>query len=420
MCAVSCGPLKSVDVAKYQLHGFSDASNQAYSVVIYLRRLVNGLPTVSFVLGKCTVVQRHQSSWPIAKKELVAALNATKLIKQAFDALHLDDCAKYFWCDSRTVLSWIKNTDLRLTKFISRRVDYILLFSNASDWRFCPTNVNAADVGFRPNSILKKESRYLWLNGPEFLRQPKELPTPHYTEFVFIRRADLLNTFNSTEVLRGDLEKLIESPPSLYVLKKRASYPLAFVESKRKFVPPKLNALYFEEALDQIVVLVQKSVYGKFIDRMREKTPEALDDIIKRCSVDALQQEKSRLKEIRALKRYRPCVDKKGALRVEGRLDRSPDISFEAKHPLILSSRHFLTRLVILYYHYRNWHSGIQHTLLSSRQKFWITNGRASVRRYLRECSVCAINKARPIRQLMSDLPPSRTSAYKKHFFTMA
>ena len=53
------GPLKSVDVVKYQLHGFSDASNQAYSVVIYLRRLVNGLPTVSFVLGKCTVVQRH-------------------------------------------------------------------------------------------------------------------------------------------------------------------------------------------------------------------------------------------------------------------------------------------------------------------------------------------------------------------------
>ena len=55
-----CGPLKSVDV-KYQLHGFSDASDQAYSVVIYLCRLVNGLPTVSFVLGKCTVVQRHQS-----------------------------------------------------------------------------------------------------------------------------------------------------------------------------------------------------------------------------------------------------------------------------------------------------------------------------------------------------------------------
>ena len=89
-------------------------------------------------------------------------------MKQAFVALHLDDCGKYFCCDSRTVLSWIRNADLPLTKFIFCRFNYILLFSNASDWRLCPTNVNAADVGSRPNSILKKESQYLWLNGPEF------------------------------------------------------------------------------------------------------------------------------------------------------------------------------------------------------------------------------------------------------------
>ena len=166
-------------------------------------------------------------------------------------------------------------------------------------------------------------------------------------------------------MLRGNLEQHIENVPSLYVLKKRASYLLAFVEYikyktlKHKFVPPKLNALYFEKALDQIVVLIQKCVYGKFIDQMREKTPEALDDIIKRCSVDSSQQKKVCLKEIRALKRYRPCVVKKGALRIESRLDRLPNISFEAKHPRILGSRDFLTRLVILYYHNRNWHSGI-------------------------------------------------------------
>ena len=150
---------------------------------------------------------------------------------------------------------------------------------------------------------------------------------------------------------------------------------------------------------------------------MREKTPEAFDNIIKRCSVDASQEQKSRLKEIRALKRYRPSVDKKGALCIEGWLDRSPDILFEAKHTFILPSRHFLTRLVILYYHNRNWHSGIQHTLLSSRQKFWITNGRASVRRYLRECSVCVINKARPIRQLMSACHLHVLQLIKKLFF---
>ena len=56
-----CRPLKSEYVVKYQLHGFCDTPNQAYSVVIYLRRLVNGILIISFVYGKCTMVQRHLS-----------------------------------------------------------------------------------------------------------------------------------------------------------------------------------------------------------------------------------------------------------------------------------------------------------------------------------------------------------------------
>ena len=52
-------------------------------------------------------------------------------------------------------------------------------------------------------------------------------------------------------------------------LKKHAS--LAFVEymkykaQKCKFVLPKLNALYFEKVLNQILVFVQKCLYGKFV-----------------------------------------------------------------------------------------------------------------------------------------------------------
>ena len=132
--------------------------------------------------------------------------------------------------------------------------------------------------------------------------------------------------------MRSEIKRPVLPRLPLYVLKNALPIflPLLNISSvKLKNVSlyrPRVKALYFEEALHQIVVLVQKCVYGKFIDRMREKTPEALDDITKRCSVDASQQEK----EIRALKRYRPCKDKKDALRVEGRLDRSPDISFEA------------------------------------------------------------------------------------------
>ena len=39
------------------------------------------------------------------------------------------------------------------------------------------------------------------------------------------------------------------------------------------------------------------------------------------------------------------------------------------------------------------------------------------MRKYLRDCGVCAIDKARPVRQLMSDLPQSRTEAHTKPFY---
>ena len=54
---------------------------------------------------------------------------------------------------------------------------------------------------------------------------------------------------------------------------------------------------------------------------------------------------------------------------------------------------------------------------MSTRQKFWIANGNAAVRRYVRDCGVCAIERATPIRQLMSDLLLARLAAHKKPFF---
>ena len=44
------------DNVEFQLHGFSDVSNLAFSSVIYLRRLVNGIPAVPFVFGKCNII----------------------------------------------------------------------------------------------------------------------------------------------------------------------------------------------------------------------------------------------------------------------------------------------------------------------------------------------------------------------------
>ena len=188
-------------------------------------------------------------------------------------------------------------------------------------------------------------------------------------------------------------------------------------KSKSKYVPPKLDASCLSRVLEKIMIFVQQHVYGKFIEYLSEKSPDDFDKIIKCLEKKTAPEISKRVKELCSLKKFRPCLDDKRALHIEGWLSSSPDIAFDAKHPLILPARHSLTKLVILWYHNLNCHSGVQHTLLSTRQKFWIANGNASMRKYINECGVCMIKKAQPVRQLMSDLPQSHITANKKSFF---
>ena len=187
---------------------------------------------MSFVFGKCKVVLANQNSWPIARKELVAALNTTKLLKQASEGLQISNCSNFFWCDFCTVLQWLKNPDLRLSKFITRRVDHILMLSSETEWRFCPSNLNAADVGSRPDSISKIEARALWLKGPSFLRQHRLLPSVDSEVAVTARRMKLSG--DGLDVIGG----LIERAPSLYQLQKRIAIilllPLARLAANKK------------------------------------------------------------------------------------------------------------------------------------------------------------------------------------------
>ena len=343
------------DDVQYQPHAFSDASNHVFSSVVYLCQLINGVPCVLFVLGKCTIVLTNQSWRTIARKELVAALATAKLLKVAFDALKLPDCSKYFWCDSRSVLQWIKNPDLRVNKFIARRVDHILLLSDETDWRFCPKKMNAADVGSLPNLIVKADSQHLWLNCPSFLRQNVEVLVSELQDDAVV----VAHKLNSFIAGRDKFDELITRAPSLYILSKRVAYLTAFVEflrcraKKCPFIKPVLNAAYLEE--------------------------------------------KVHLKELRSLRKYRPCVDEDGRVRIEGRLSKSPDFAVEAKHPLFIPSKHPLTRLVVMFYHTRDQHCGAQHTLLSTRQRFWIANGNAAIKRYLHDARCVRLKWQNPL-----------------------
>ena len=149
---------------------------------------------------------------------------------------------------------------------------------------------------------------------------------------------------------------------------------------------------------------------------MQEESPDFLEDAIKRLNAKtSSNSERRHLKDLRSI-RCLPAAFPDGTLRIEERLGEA-DLPTDAKHPVILPSRHPLTRLVILNCHQESAHAGIQYTLMLTRQKYWIIKGLSSVRHYLNQCNACNLQKARPVRQLMVDLPASRLAAHNKPFF---
>ena len=105
---------KPVSGTVYQLHGFCDASDSAYSCVVYLRGLHEGKSHINFVIGKSKLVLAHQKGWVISRRELEAAELLSQLMRSTSKTLQNLNCSIHCWTDSQVVLKWIVNPDLSL------------------------------------------------------------------------------------------------------------------------------------------------------------------------------------------------------------------------------------------------------------------------------------------------------------------
>ena len=138
----------SPKVEELSIHTFSDASENAYTAVVYARHVYEGGNiTARMIMSKSRLAPLKAVSIP--RLELLGALVGLRLTRQVCSALKIPTNGVTYWVDSMNVGYWIQGQSRECNPFITHRVGEIHEFSAPNQWRYVPTDVDPADLGTR-------------------------------------------------------------------------------------------------------------------------------------------------------------------------------------------------------------------------------------------------------------------------------
>ncbi|KAL0151370.1 hypothetical protein M9458_053364 [Cirrhinus mrigala] len=386
-------PAVGIEGVTREVHIFSDASEQAYGAVAYLRTVdPAGQTGLSFLIAHSRVTPKRVHSIP--RLELCGSLVAAQLAKLLANELTLPIHSTVLWTDSTTVLQWLKSESCRYRVFVGNRISEIQEPTSQCSWRYVGSADNPADDLTKGKSLSYLASPNRWSRGPPFLLlDPQEwpvLPIPEPSD-------------DPTELRKSTFCGVVASPTT-------SSHPdrwshstwLDLLDATSRNLRGDPNSDTVPEAADyrQTEVHVLKHV-------QQESFPE---------DYHLLESGKT-VKPSSRLVALAPEMDPSHSLiRVGGRLRRMADLADSVLHPIVLDSRHPVTHLIIRHYDNQLHHPGSERLFAEIRRHYWILRGREAVRRFQHTCPECRRWRGKPSVPLMSDLPCARLQLYKPAF----
>ena len=382
-----------LDVVKYELHLFSDASEKAYGAVSYLKVFYeNNQVSVVFLLGKTRVAPLKHVSVP--RLELVAATTAVKLFLVIKRELDIAFSRVYFWTDSTIVLRYIKSETLRFQTFVANRVSTIRSGSEDAVWRHVGSESNPADDASRGRQTER------WLEGPKFLfEQEERWPKDPFLNLSDETDLEIKRMVNCTKIknICDSLISITERYSSWEKLKRAVGWLIKYKQYLQVFGKKEVKKRLSVEDLREAEMVIFKTIQRNYY--FEEYT----------------HLEKGR--EIRvssSLRKLNPMLID-DVMRVKGRLEYL-DLNFEEKNPIILPGKCHVSELLIRREHEISGHMGLMCILAQLRQRFWIVKGNSSVRRVLSSCVDCRRYKGKILEQQMSNLPFDRARVHEPPF----
>nr|CAH7736507.1 unnamed protein product [Callosobruchus chinensis] len=163
-----------------EIHGFADASIQAYGGCVYIKSVNSSICSVELLCAKSKVAPLKTLKTP--RLELCAALTLARLISKVLESADVKFERIVCWSDSTIVLGWLKTPPNLLKSFVDNRVAKIQKITESFEWRHVPTHDNPADLLSRDVKLENVFEMQLWWQGPAWLQDDEEnWPTVHYS-----------------------------------------------------------------------------------------------------------------------------------------------------------------------------------------------------------------------------------------------
>jgi hypothetical protein len=325
-----------------ELHLFSDASEQAYGAVAYIRVVKDKEVQVSFVSAKSKVAPQKALSIP--RLELQGALIASRLAKNLKNELPFEIYSTTYWVDSSTVLAWIRSDHRRYSSFVAHRVSEILDDSSISEWRWVPSLENVADDSTKWDTIPTLSRR--WFEGPQFLscnleNWPKERKSIESTDVE-------VKSIHNHHKIADSLFKII--PAFKFSKWSRLLNATAYVLRFRN----NLKRVKIETGISTVRNKTLKAIIDDVPALTANELKEAETLLIKKGQSETFYNEIMTLKKEKQVSRgssiYKlsPMLDCQEILRVNSRLITAPAVvNDDMRNPMLLGRNNWITHLII-------------------------------------------------------------------------
>lgn len=376
-----------------QLHVFTDASEDAYAAVTYLRITMNDQVSCVLIGAKTRVAPIKIQSVP--RMELNGARLGAQLGKTITDSLRVPLEKIVYWTDAKTVLLWLRGNARANPAYVAYRIADIQSLTDIANWRYVPTHLNVADEATKIKEKYTIHANSRWYKGPEYLYLPEE---------EWPQDSTLKHEIVVTHVV-WQMEWLVE--------------PLKFSNWERMLRVVAWCIRYRNKTKQKIGIRATRS---KSVDQnipeplTSSELAEAENTVIKTLQWEAFPEEMTALSndttvpEKSEILYMAPYMDSAGVMRSKTRLENCDAITDETKRPIILPSSHHVTGLIIRSFHERLNHVLHATTLNRIRGRYWIPKLRSTYNKLRSNCSVCIINNAKPTEPQMAVLPEGRVT----------